>query len=79
MITGNESAQPQIYCTSMRTDVPTYESTEGLTIRQEFAARFMAALLVDQNNLEDSTLNRLAQHSVRATDALINQLNKTST
>ncbi|WPV66302.1 hypothetical protein [Chitinophaga sp. LS1] len=47
----------------------------GLTIRQEFAARFMAAMIIANNPVADYFGGTAAQ-AVEAADALINALNE---
>ena len=77
MITGNENAYP------------VDEFGRGLTIRQHFASMMMTAALSNPEGLEyvsksygddlDTAFERIANKSVRLADALIKELNKTTT
>ena len=82
MITGNESAFPEI-TTDKERDVydnvygNTY-SYGGLTIRQQFAAMAMQGILssCDPDNNPFISPVDCAVQSVKCADALINELNK---
>lgn len=81
MITGNETAMPEIITEADFADVnreKTYGNTYsygGLTIRQEFAARAMQGWLSGYPNYEPSP-EEVASKAVQIADALIEELNK---
>ncbi len=68
MITGKEPAMP---CDSDTHGKP----HTGLTIREEFAARFMTAIFASVR-CDAMTYAQMIRESVEAADALINELNK---
>lgn len=73
-ITGNEPAFNAIYQPS-HTD---QDKWQGLTIRQELAARNMASLMGNPEifNHVNFDINKAAEVSVNAADALMTELNK---
>lgn len=68
LITGNEPATPLHPHKDSQN-----AKTNGLTIRQEFAARFMAAML--RAFTPNSQFKVVANDAVECADALINALN----
>ena len=86
MTNGNDYAQPQQFTVDTFGRVYLYEnygSQNGLTKREEFAKTFMAAMLSNSNlycNANyDKELKVFAEKAMIATDALIAELNKTTT
>jgi len=74
-LTGEEPAMPQDYDT-VRQGMAEKEQCTGLTIRQHFAAMAMQGMLAACNGCTGDHLGNLASCSVKAADALIEQLNK---
>ena len=86
MTNGNDYAQPQHFTVDTFCNVYLYEhygSQSGLTKREEFAKTFMAAMLSNSNlycdTNYDEDLNVFAEKAMIATNALIAELNKTTT
>lgn len=80
-LTGNEPAMPTLEHGSDNYGLPTVRTEYGLTIRQQFAAMAMTGLLsiYDPSNgavPNEENILYMAQMSVKASDALINELNK---
>lgn len=74
-ITGNEPALPQVFHHSNNQNGNAiYESTSGLTIRQEFAKTFMATMMMEESPTTEYWFH--AKEAIKAADALIRELNK---
>jgi hypothetical protein len=77
-ITGNEPASPKIASEILDNNLVNIYSSNGLTIRQHFAAMAMQGLLAcpepDPNN--PLSLKEFAAAAVKCADALIAELNR---
>jgi hypothetical protein len=82
MITGNEPAMPIVEDINYEGKVVAEMQYSGLTIRQHFAAMAMQGLLsiYDANGQglvpNEDNVKYMAKLSLKAADALINELNK---
>lgn len=73
MITGTEPAMPTLEQTG---NTECWNTYYGLTIRQQFAAMAMQGLL-SSGQYDDISLTTVSEMSVKFSDALIKELNKT--